>query len=61
MQFSDDDWPQKAQVLSSLVPEKSGLSNKKFLVAKDSPPSLPLTLGRGSMNKYVGEEVDMTL
>lgn len=61
VQVSDDDWPQKPQVFSSLMPEKPGLFDKKFLVAKDSPPSSPLTLERGSMKKYVGEEVDMTL
>lgn len=62
MQFSNYDWPQRAQVLASLMPAKpEGLSTKKFLVAKDSPPSLPLTFERGRMRRYVEEEVAMTI
>lgn len=62
MQFSNDDLPQKAQVLASLMPVKpEGLLTKKFLVAEDSPPSLPVALQRDHMRNYVEEEVAVTI
>lgn len=61
MQFSNNDWPQKAQVLVSLVPAKpEEFSTKKFLVAKDCPP-LPLSLERDRMRRYIEEEVAMII
>lgn len=62
MQFSNDDLPQKAQVLASLMPAKpEGLLTKKFLVAEDSSPSLSLPLQRDYMRSHVEEEVAMTI